>query len=55
MLGCEYGQGYLFSRPVDNTAVQHLLTQDSRRDLQPDLNLATDNADFLLISANLLQ
>jgi diguanylate cyclase (GGDEF)-like protein len=39
MLGCEYGQGFLFSRPVANAAVHHLLTQDSHRDLQPDLNL----------------
>ncbi|MEN3325827.1 MAG: hypothetical protein V7638_634, partial [Acidobacteriota bacterium] len=39
MLGCEYGQGFLFSRPVDNSAVHHLLTQDSQRDLEPDLNL----------------
>ncbi len=29
MLGCEYGQGYLFSRPVDNDGVQHLLAQDA--------------------------
>lgn len=39
MLGCEYGQGYLFSRPVHNDGVQHLLAQDARRDLDPDLNL----------------
>jgi diguanylate cyclase (GGDEF)-like protein len=39
MLGCEYGQGYLFSRPVDNTAVQHLLAQDAHRDTEPDLTL----------------
>jgi diguanylate cyclase (GGDEF)-like protein len=39
MLGCEYGQGFLFSRPVDNASVRHLLTQDARRDLEPDLNL----------------
>jgi EAL domain-containing protein (putative c-di-GMP-specific phosphodiesterase class I) len=39
MLGCEYGQGYLFSRPVDNDAVQHLLSQDAHRDTEPDLNL----------------
>src|SRR5215210_6248079 len=39
MLGCEYGQGYLFSRPVDKSAVLHLLTQDSKRDSEPDLNL----------------
>jgi EAL domain-containing protein (putative c-di-GMP-specific phosphodiesterase class I) len=39
MLGCEYGQGFLFSRPVNNDDVQHLLAQDARRDLDPDLNL----------------
>jgi diguanylate cyclase (GGDEF)-like protein len=39
MLGCEYGQGFLFSRPVHNEGVQHLLTQDARRDLDPDVNL----------------
>jgi diguanylate cyclase (GGDEF)-like protein len=39
MLGCEYGQGFLFSRPVHNDGVQHLLAQDARRDLDPDLNL----------------
>jgi diguanylate cyclase (GGDEF)-like protein len=39
MLGCEYGQGFLFSRPVNNDGVHHLLAQDSRRDLEPDLNL----------------
>ena len=55
MLGCEYGQGYLFSRPVDNARVQHLLAQDAHRDLEPDMNLTTDNADFLLISADLLK
>jgi len=55
MLGCEYGQGFLFSRPVNNDAVAHLLAQDARRDLEPKLNLTTDKADFLLISADLLQ
>jgi diguanylate cyclase (GGDEF)-like protein len=39
MLGCEYGQGFLFSRPVDNNGVEHLLAQDARRDLNPDVNL----------------
>lgn len=39
MLGCEYGQGFLFSRPVDDNAVQHLLTHDARRDVEPDINL----------------
>jgi diguanylate cyclase (GGDEF)-like protein len=32
MLGCEYGQGYLFSRPVNNEGVVHLLSQDAHRD-----------------------
>ncbi len=40
MLGCEYGQGYLFSRPVDSNSVLHLLAQDSKRDAEPDINLA---------------
>jgi diguanylate cyclase (GGDEF)-like protein len=39
MLGCEYGQGFLFSRPVNNDRVPHLLAQDAQRDLDPDLNL----------------
>jgi EAL domain-containing protein (putative c-di-GMP-specific phosphodiesterase class I) len=45
MLGCEYGQGYLFSRPVDKAGVQHLLTQDATRDLEPDLDLAQPTDD----------
>ena len=45
MLGCEYGQGYLFSRPVDNTGVQHLLAQDAHRDTEPDLNLVEATGD----------
>ncbi len=39
MLGCEYGQGFLFSRPVDNERVIHLLAQDAKRDSEPDLDL----------------
>jgi diguanylate cyclase (GGDEF)-like protein len=39
MLGCEYGQGYLFSRPVANEGVDHLLAQDAKRDTEPELNL----------------
>jgi diguanylate cyclase (GGDEF)-like protein len=39
MLGCEYGQGFLFSRPVDSSDVPHLLTQDANRDSEPDINL----------------
>jgi diguanylate cyclase (GGDEF)-like protein len=39
MLGCEYGQGYLFSRPVKNDRVPHLLAQDAKRDSQPDITI----------------
>ena len=46
MLGCEYGQGYLFSRPVGNEAVEHLLAQDSKRDAEPDLNLDRSDDEF---------
>jgi diguanylate cyclase (GGDEF)-like protein len=45
MLGCEYGQGYLFSRPVDSQSVVHLLAQDSKRDAEPDINLAQDETN----------
>ena len=37
MLGCEYGQGFLFSHPVGNEGVRRLLAQDTYRDLEPDL------------------
>ena len=52
MLGCEYGQGYLFSRPVDNDGVAHLLAQDARRDTEPDINLAeqTEQANLIAYS-----
>ena len=36
LLGCEYGQGFLFSHPVNNEGVAHLLTQDAHRDADPD-------------------
>src|SRR5687767_422397 len=32
MLGCEYGQGFLFSPPVDNEGVLQLLAKDAHRD-----------------------
>jgi len=35
LLGCEYGQGYLFSHPVSNAGVAHLLAQDAHRDTDP--------------------
>ncbi|HEY8410319.1 MAG TPA: EAL domain-containing protein, partial [Pyrinomonadaceae bacterium] len=31
MLGCEYGQGYLFSHPVPNEGMLLLVAQDARR------------------------
>ena len=53
MLGCEYGQGYLFSRPVDNTAVKNLLAKDSKFDADHDLLCVTaDYTDVMLISAD---
>ncbi|HEY0728371.1 MAG TPA: EAL domain-containing protein, partial [Pyrinomonadaceae bacterium] len=39
MLGCEYGQGYLFSHPVNHDGVLHLLAQDAHRDENPALDL----------------
>ncbi len=40
MLGCEYGQGYLFSHPVNNEGVLHLLAQNTHREVGPELVLA---------------
>ena len=53
MLGCEYGQGYLFSRPVDKDGVAHLLTQDAHRDAEPDMNLVEHSED-VIVSARLV-
>ncbi len=50
MLGCEYGQGFLFSRPVDSHSVVHLLARDSKRDAGPDINLAqTAEEEFSVV------
>jgi diguanylate cyclase (GGDEF)-like protein len=49
MLGCEYGQGYLFSRPVGNDGVEHLLAQDSKRDREIDLNLDQTADEFSVV------
>ena len=45
MLGCEYGQGFLFSRPVDSEGVMHLLAQDAKRDSEPDVDLSGKSAE----------
>ena len=50
MLGCEYGQGFLFSRPVDRRDVPHLLTQDANRDSELDINLDTHTEDELSVA-----
>jgi diguanylate cyclase (GGDEF)-like protein len=52
MLGCEYGQGYLFSRPVDNDGVARLLAQDAHRDAEPVIDIAerTEEQDLLVYS-----
>ena len=47
-LGCEYGQGYLFSRPVNAEAALRLLAADSQRDLTPDMELISDRDEVLL-------
>ena len=45
-LGCEYGQGYLFSQPVGKEAVLLLLAQDAHRDSETtDLPLEVVTAD----------
>ena len=49
MLGCEYGQGYLFSRPVDSRSVLHLLAQDSNRDAGSDVNLTQPEDEVSLV------
>jgi diguanylate cyclase (GGDEF)-like protein len=45
MLGCEYGQGYLFSHPVHSEGVLLLLAQDAHRDAEDDLSLNPAAAD----------
>ena len=42
MLGCEYGQGYLFSHPVNNDGVAHLLARDAHRDTDTHRNTDSD-------------
>ena len=41
-LGCEYGQGYLFSRPVDVEGVLHLLAREVERDSELGVETVND-------------
>ena len=50
MLGCEFGQGFLFSHPVASDGVAHLLAQDARRDAAPDINLVERTEDENLVA-----
>ena len=50
MLGCEYGQGFLFSRPVDSSNVPHLLTQDAKRESEIDINLDPRTEDEISVA-----
>jgi len=54
MLGCEFGQGFLFSRPVNSESVIHLLAQDARRDGETGINLDPHVEDSLIVSARLV-
>ena len=52
MLGCEYGQGYLFSQPVNHEGVLHLLAQDAHRDADatPTLVPATTTEEEVVVA-----
>ena len=54
MLGCEFGQGYLFSRPVDHEGVARLLAHDAHRDIKPDLDLAQPVDDGNLVAYSIM-
>ncbi|HEY5403458.1 MAG TPA: EAL domain-containing protein, partial [Pyrinomonadaceae bacterium] len=43
-LGCEYGQGFLFSRPVDADSASRLLVKDLQRDLALDVQTIDSDA-----------
>ena len=45
LLGCEYGQGYLFSHPVSKEGVAHLVAQDAHRDSGPEAMLQPNTAE----------
>jgi diguanylate cyclase (GGDEF)-like protein len=49
LLGCEYGQGYLFSPPVGDAGVLHLLAQDAHRDSDTELPIPPKADDELVV------
>src|SRR5262249_28152307 len=47
-LGCEYGQGYLFSKPVNSDGALRLIEEDTKRNLTLDMELISDRDDAML-------
>jgi diguanylate cyclase (GGDEF)-like protein len=50
-LGCEYGQGYLFSRPVDSSCVAELLMNDLAREPKVEIELEKPKLQEALVYA----
>ncbi|HEY3582120.1 MAG TPA: EAL domain-containing protein [Pyrinomonadaceae bacterium] len=50
MLGCEYGQGFLFSHPVNKDAVLHLLAADAHRETDPDVSIPASSEEDLVLT-----
>jgi EAL domain-containing protein (putative c-di-GMP-specific phosphodiesterase class I) len=50
-LGCEYGQGYLFSRPVNHEAAYRLLEKEAARDAGVDIDLTPHETEDVLTVA----
>ena len=50
-LGCEYGQGYLFSRPVDSDSVAQLLMKDLEREQKIEIDLEKQELQEALVYA----